>query len=210
MGRFFRAIVGTGASVVLAAGAVLGAGTGAGVGAGAVANANPVGDDVARVLNNSIVTPLVVSQVGRTAAEAALFDPQVPIIVLGARLNSDCSAPAVLDSRVETARALALRHPLNPVIVTGGRTQPGCQAEAEYMRDALVSGGVAKQRITVETNSYSTVGNAAGTAHFASSMTGIARAGVIVSSPTHLPRARDTYSAADSSALWLAVPSAVN
>lgn len=204
MARFFRAIVGTGASVVLAAGAVLGAGT------GAVANANPVGDDVVRVLNNSIVTPLVVSQVGRTAAEAALFDPQVPIIVLGARLNSDCSAPAVLDSRVETARALALRHPLNPIIVTGGHTQPGCQAEAEYMRDALVSGGVSKQRITVETNSYSTVGNAAGTAHFASSTTGVMRAGVIVSSPTHLPRARDTYSAAEGSALWLAVPSAVN
>ncbi|MDO5029873.1 MAG: YdcF family protein [Corynebacterium sp.] len=202
MAQSFRAIGAAGVGVVLAVSAVLGT--------GAVANANPVSAGVTKAFNNSAVTPLVVSPVGRAAAEAALLDPQVPIIVLGARLNPDCSAPAVLKSRVATARSLALRHPLNPIIVSGGRTQPGCQTEAEYMRDALVSMGVSKRRITMETNSDSTVGNAVGTAHFASSTTGIARAGVIVTSPRHTSRARNTYSATDNTALWLAVPSTVN
>ena len=174
------------------------------------ANANPVSAVAVKAFNSSLATPVVVSPVGRAAAETALLDPQVPIIVLGARLNPDCSAPAVLTSRLETARSLALRHPLNPVVVTGGRTRPGCQTEAEYMRDALASMGVWKRRITMETNSDSTVENAAGTAYLAGSGARGVRAAVIVTSPTHTPRARDTYAAADNSALWLAVPSTVN
>lgn len=203
MARSFRAIAMAGAGLILTASAVFGSGV--------VANANPVSAVAVKAFNSSLATPVVVSPVGRAAAETALLDPQVPIIVLGARLNPDCSAPAVLTSRLETARSLALRHPLNPVVVvTGGRTQPGCQTEAEYMRDALASMGVWKRRITMETNSDSTVENAAGTAYLAESGTSGVRAAVIVTSPTHTPRARDTYSAADGSALWLAVPSTVN
>lgn len=202
MARSFRAIAVAGAGLILTVSAVFSS--------GAVANANPVSAVAVKAFNSSLVTPVVVSPVGRAAAETALLDPQVPIIVLGARLNPDCSAPAVLTSRLETARSLALRHPLNPVIVTGGRTQPDCQTEAEYMRDALASMGVWKRRITMETNSDSTVENAAGTAYLAESGTSGVRAAVIVTSPTHTPRARDTYSAADDSALWLAVPSTVN
>ncbi|MDK8849286.1 MULTISPECIES: YdcF family protein [unclassified Corynebacterium] len=202
MARSFRAIAMAGAGLILTASAVFGS--------GAVANANPVSAVAVKAFNSSLATPVVVSPVGRAAAETALLDPQVPIIVLGARLNPDCSAPAVLTSRLETARSLALRHPLNPVVVTGGRTQPGCQTEAEYMRDALASMGVWKRRITMETNSDSTVENAAGTAYLAGSGARGVRAAVIVTSPTHTPRARDTYAAADNSALWLAVPSTVN
>ncbi|ASE56867.1 transporter [Corynebacterium sp. HMSC055G02] len=202
MARSFRAIAMAGAGLILTASAVFGS--------GAVANANPVSAVAVKAFNSSLATPVVVSPVGRAAAETALLDPQVPIIVLGARLNPDCSAPAVLTSRLETARSLALRHPLNPVVVTGGRTRPGCQTEAEYMRDALASMGVWKRRITMETNSDSTVENAAGTAYLAGSGARGVRAAVIVTSPTHTPRARDTYAAADNSALWLAVPSTVN
>ena len=202
MARSFRAIAMAGAGLILTASAVFGS--------GAVANANPVSAVAVKAFNSSLATPVVVSPVGRAAAETALLDPQVPLIVLGARLNPDCSAPAVLTSRLETARSLALRHPLNPVVVTGGRTQPGCQTEAEYMRDALASMGVWKRRITMETNSDSTVENAAGTAYLAGSGARGVRAAVIVTSPTHTPRARDTYAAADNSALWLAVPSTVN
>lgn len=202
MARSFRAIAMAGAGLILTVSAVFGSGV--------VANANPVSAVAVKAFNSSLATPVVVSPVGRAAAETALLDPQVPIIVLGARLNPDCSAPAVLTSRLETARSLALRHPLNPVVVTGGRTQPGCQTEAEYMRDALASMGVWKRRITMETNSDSTVENAAGTAYLAGSGARGVRAAVIVTSPTHTPRARDTYAAADNSALWLAVPSTVN
>lgn len=202
MARSFRAIAMAGAGLILTASAVFGSGV--------VANANPVSAVAVKAFNSSLATPVVVSPVGRAAAETALLDPQVPIIVLGARLNPDCSALAVLTSRLETARSLALRHPLNPVVVTGGRTQPGCQTEAEYMRDALASMGVWKRRITMETNSDSTVENAAGTAYLAGSGARGVRAAVIVTSPTHTPRARDTYAAADNSALWLAVPSTVN
>ncbi|OFR59067.1 transporter [Corynebacterium sp. HMSC065H09] len=202
MARSFRAIAMAGAGLILTASAVFGS--------GAVANANPVSAVAVKAFNSSLATPVVVSPVGRAAAETALLDPQVPIIVLGARLNPDCSAPAVLTSRLETARSLALRHPLNPVVVTGGRTRPGCQTEAEYMRDALASMGVWKRRITMEANSDSTVENAAGTAYLAGSGARGVRAAVIVTSPTHTPRARDTYAAADNSALWLAVPSTVN
>lgn len=205
MARSFRAIAAAGAGVVLSVSAVLGTGAVANV-----ANASPIAASAVKVANNPVTTPLVVSPVGRAAAEIALLDPQVPIIVLGARLNKDCSAPEVLKSRVATAGSLALRHPLNPVVVSGGRTQPGCQTEAEYMRNALVAMGVAAQRITMEDKSYSTVDNAAGTARFASSMTGSSRAGVIVTSQSHAPRARNTFANTDDTSLWLAVPSAVN
>lgn len=148
--------------------------------------------------------------VGRAAADVALLDPRVPIIVLGARLNPDCSAPAVLTDRLATARVLAAVHPANPVIVTGGHTQAGCPSEATHMRDVLAATGVAPGRISVEEGSFSTVGNALETAHYAAPAGNGPRVGVIVTSPSHVPRAVDTYVATDSAALWLAVSSQVD
>lgn len=175
----------------------------------APAQADTLGDQIARYGNSPELTPIKMSPVGGLAADAALLDPSVPIIVLGARLNPDCSAPAVLNSRVATARVLAAKHPLNPVVVTGGATQPGCQTEAEYMRDTLTRSGV-KNRVVVDNTAMSTVGNAAGTAHRAGSVAGVGRAGVVVTSQAHMPRALNTYTAANNSALWLAVPAPVN
>lgn len=172
--------------------------------------ASELGDTIARVGNNPAWTPVKASPIGRLAANAVLLDPRVPIIVLGARLNPDCTAPAVLNSRTDTARALALAHPLNPVVVTGGVTQPGCQAEAEYMRDRLAAGGISPSRIVIDTSAYSTVGNAAGTAHTAGDVAGVGRAGVIVTSGAHAPRAVDTFTAENDTALWLTVTAPVD
>lgn len=165
---------------------------------------------IASIGNDARLTPLKVSPVGTGVAHAALVDPHVPIIVLGARLNGDCGAPGVLDSRLRTALGLALSHPMNPVIVSGGATQPGCPTEAEYMKSWLSKRGVNPSRIAVDNAAMSTVGNAANTAHRAGSLAGITRAGVIVSSPSHLPRALGNFSSANGNALWLAVPSTVD
>ena len=165
---------------------------------------------IASVGNDARLTPLKVSPVGTGAAHAALMDPHVPIIVLGARLNGDCGAPAVLDSRLRVALGLALAHPMNPVVVSGGATQPGCPTEAEYMKGWLSKRGVNPSRIVVDNAAMSTVGNAANNAHRAGSLAGITRAGVIVSSPSHLPRALGNFSSANGNALWLAVPSTVD
>lgn len=163
-------------------------------------------------LNSSTLTPLKTSPLGRAAAHGALLDPNVPIIVLGARLNAgSCSMPAVLVGRVDEAAKLALAHPLNPVIVSGGVTQPGCPSEAAAMKQALVRSGVSAHRITTESTSQSTVGNAAGTSHFAKKLIGIGpRTGVLVTSDAHMPRALDTFAARDNQALWLATTSQVN
>ncbi|WNI12154.1 YdcF family protein [Corynebacterium sp. Z-1] len=159
---------------------------------------------------NDLATGLKASPLGVAAAHAVLFDSRVPIVVLGARLNPDCSAPAVLDDRLATARGVALLHPANPIVVTGGHTQPGCQTEAEYMRDFLVRTLVDPARIHVDTTAYSTVGNAQATADSAGSSGNVMPVGVLVTSPNHIPRAIDTYTNASGNALWLAVPSTVN
>ncbi|MGV0423765.1 YdcF family protein [Corynebacterium sanguinis] len=159
---------------------------------------------------NDLATGLKASPLGVAAAHAVLSDSRVPIVVLGARLNPDCSAPAVLDDRLATARGVALLHPANPIVVTGGHTQPGCQAEAEYMRDFLVRTLVDPARIHVDTTAYSTVGNAQATADSAGSSGNVMPVGVLVTSPNHIPRAIDTYTNASGNALWLAVPSTVN
>ncbi|AWB83915.1 YdcF family protein [Corynebacterium liangguodongii] len=180
----------------------------------AVAPASPAHaggvEDAFNQMSSSIVTGLKMSPLGLAAAHAALLDPHVPIIVLGARLDPGCSAPAVLDDRLATATVLAHLHPANPVVVTGGYTQPGCQAEGEYMRDKLVSSWVNPSRIIVDTTAGSTVGNAQATARYAGSVAGIAQAGVLVTSPNHAPRAMDTFADVEKSALWLVVPSTVN
>lgn len=187
------------------AGAVLALGLSA-----TTAQASEPGDTIARIGNDPALTPAKTSPIGFAAANAALLDPRVPIIVLGARLNPDCTAPAVLDSRTDTALGLALAHPLNRVVVTGGATQPGCQTEADYMKARLVARGVDPARIVTDTSAYSTVGNAAGTAHTAGDAFGVTRAGVIVTSGAHAPRATNTFAATDSTALWLVVPAPVD
>lgn len=45
---------------------------------------------IASIGNDARLAPLKVSPVGTGVAHAALVDPHVPIIVLGARLNVDC------------------------------------------------------------------------------------------------------------------------
>ncbi|EEI17738.1 YdcF family protein [Corynebacterium lipophiloflavum] len=171
----------------------------------APANAQAVGSST-----SSLLTGLKASPLGVAAAHAVLSDPRVPIVVLGARLNPDCSAPAVLNDRLATARGVALLHPANPIVVTGGHTQPGCQAEAEYMRDFLVGTFVDPSRISMDTSAYSTVGNALATADSAGSSANVMPVGVLVTSPNHIPRAIDTYTDVSDNALWLAVPSRVN
>ena len=144
-------------------------------------------------------TGLKVSAVGQAASDVALMDPQTGIIVLGARLNEDCTPPAVLVDRVNKARELSWRHPLNPIIVTGGVTQPGCPSEAQVMKDMLDS--TVANPVHMEDNAQSTVDNA----RYSSPK--VQRAGVIVSSPNHIPRALQTFGGTDDGKVWLAVAS---
>lgn len=163
------------------------------------------------MVNSEMLTPLKMSPVGRAATDAALYsNPDMPIIVLGARLDENCQPYDVLKDRVATARVIALMHPQNPVIVTGGVTQPGCKSEAQAMKEMLVNSGV-NNRIIMDEAADSTYGNAQNTAHYARLIGGTSQnAAVLVTSPNHMPRAIDTYAKNNNSAVWLAAVSTVN
>ena len=113
----------------------------------------------------------------------------VPVVVLGARLNDDCTPPQVLDDRLDAAADLAKAHLLNPVIVTGGETAPDCPTEAQAMDAGLRARGVPNQVIE-ENKAGSTVENVANTADTINSRGGLA---VVVTSTPHNVRALQNF-----------------
>ncbi|MBF4553223.1 YdcF family protein [Corynebacterium suicordis] len=106
-----------------------------------------------------------------------------PIVILGARLNPDCSTPGVLQQRLDRAAAFSRIHPETPVYVTGGRTQPSCPITEAAAMELGLRARLVPNAIYREDAAGSTVQNAA----FVSRMIG--DRAVIVTSQDHLPRA---------------------
>lgn len=137
--------------------------------------------------NRTIADIPVVSPV---AAQAVLLrDARVPVVVLGARLDEDCSRPRVLDDRLDAAAELARTHLLNPVIVSGGSTRTDCPSEAAAMERGLRDRGVVNQ-VLVEDRSDSTVANVENTKSMISDRGGLA---VVVTSSPHNVRALQNF-----------------
>ncbi|MDN6438102.1 YdcF family protein [Corynebacterium nuruki] len=172
-----RRTVAAGAAFAVVAGTLLSVGTAA---------ANP--EDKSIISANRTIADIPV--VSKAASHAVLArDATVPVVVLGARLNDDCSAPQVLDDRLDAAADLARAHLLNPVIVTGGETQPDCPTEAQAMDAGLRARGVPNQVIE-ENKAGSTVENVANTADTINSRGGLA---VVVTSTPHNVRALQNF-----------------
>ena len=86
-------------------------------------------------------------------------DPNVPVVIFGARLNKDCSAPEVMTERLDRAAMFTRIHPRTPLIVTGGATRAGCPPESNAMHTGLLMRGVTNP-IIEEPRARTTVENA--------------------------------------------------
>lgn len=126
--------------------------------------------------------------IGTVASHILSTDSSVPTVVLGARLNPDCSSPDVLTRRVNRTASFLLLHPDNPVVVTGGKTQRGCDSEAQAMELALRNAGVRNQIIR-EDSAGSTKENAQKVAELLPNN----HVMVLVSDASHLPRATQNF-----------------
>lgn len=158
------------------------------VGLAGAPTAGATAQDKAIVSDNRTIADIPV--VSPVAAQAVLLrDARVPIVVLGARLDEDCSRPQVLDDRLDAATELARTHLLNPVIVTGGATRTDCPSEAAAMESGLRDRGVTN-RVLIEDESDSTVANAQNTKAMISDRGGLA---VVVTSSPHNVRALQNF-----------------
>ena len=114
------------------------------------------------------------------------INPASAVVILGFGLMSDGSLREGLIDRMRQGLSVATTYPDMPVVVTGANPRGG-HTEAEAMRDWLVNAGLPPERITTETASVSTVGNAVNTAALlrARDISGA----VLITSPDHLRRA---------------------
>ena len=80
-------------------------------------------------------------------------------VVLGGSLNSNGTLKTQTINRLKVARAALAANPNSAVLVSGGVPKSGV-TEARAMHDWLLANGIADKRITTETKSSSTVGNA--------------------------------------------------
>lgn len=172
-----RRTVAAGAAFAVVVGSVFSAGT-----AGATV------EDKDLISANRTVTDIPV--VSKAASQAVLSrDAGIPVVVLGARLDEDCTPPQVLDDRLDAAAELAEAHLLNPVVVTGGATQPDCPTEAQAMDAGLRARGVPNQVIE-ENKAGSTLENVTNTADTINERGGLA---VVVTSTPHNVRALQNF-----------------
>ncbi len=80
-------------------------------------------------------------------------------VVLGGSLNANGTLKAQTINRLKVARSALAAYPHSGVLVSGGAPRHGV-TEAQAMRAWLLANGIAAGRITTETKSSSTVGNA--------------------------------------------------
>lgn len=92
-------------------------------------------------------------------------DDSLCIVVMGYALASDGSMKKELVGRLETALASAQKYPNAYIVCTGGGTAKNDKTvtEAGQMAKWLIQKGVVKERIIVEDQAMSTVGNALNT-----------------------------------------------
>lgn len=115
-------------------------------------------------------------------------DDSLCIVVLGYALNSDGSMQPELVHRLEAALNSANKYPNAYVAVTGGGTAShAAVTEAEAMADWLIRHGVSRDRLILETKSYSTTYNAVNTYGILVRSYPSVRSIAVVSSDYHIP-----------------------
>lgn len=116
------------------------------------------------------------------------------IVVLGGGVTRDGSPGAATIARARRAARTARSSPDAPLILSGGREAAlgNGPSEAEMMRDELVRMGVDPERLLIEDESRTTVGNAVlVTARY---LRGLAPRSIhLISSPFHLQRATEIF-----------------
>jgi uncharacterized SAM-binding protein YcdF (DUF218 family) len=116
------------------------------------------------------------------------------IVVLGGGVTPDGSAGAATIARARRAVHTARSAPDAPIILSGGReaARPTGPTEAELMRDDLVGAGVDPERLLIEDESRTTVGNAVLVA--ARYLRDLEPRSIhLISSPFHLQRATEVF-----------------
>lgn len=113
------------------------------------------------------------------------------IVVLGYALADDGSMKKELIGRLETALASAQKYPNALIVCTGGGTAQynKTATEAGQMSKWLISNGISKDRIIIEDQSRSTVGNAVNTCKILTQKYPQVTHLALVTSDYHLPRA---------------------
>ena len=112
--------------------------------------------------------------------------PDSVIVILGYGLLDDGGLRPPLTQRLYKGIDVASAYPQMPVLVTGGNPRGG-RTEAAAMRDWLVDHGLSAERIHLEADSMSTVGNALNSAALIRSR-GLGSGAVLVTSSDHLRR----------------------
>lgn len=112
--------------------------------------------------------------------------PDSVIVILGFGLLDDGGLRPILTQRLRKGLDVAAVYPQMPVLVTGGNPRGG-RTEAAAMRDWLVENGLPVERIHLEADSMSTVGNALNSAALIRSR-GLGSGAVLVTSSDHLRR----------------------
>ena len=143
-------------------------------------------------LNTPTVTTDIVdmsaNQLPHAQAHITTATQNVPIVVLGARLQPNCTPPKVLNERLDAAANFARLHPTNTIIVSGGATQAGCPTEAQAMEVGLRA-RLIPNPIVRDDHAFSTVENARNVAALAPGQHQM----VLITSDYHLPRAQANF-----------------
>lgn len=90
--------------------------------------------------------------------QAPTTAPAPYLLVLGSGLRGDHPS-ALLRSRLEQAKVILQRYPEMLVVVSGGRGEDEQISEAQAMRQALLTAGIASERILLEDQSRNTAEN---------------------------------------------------
>ncbi|HUQ16417.1 MAG TPA: YdcF family protein [Candidatus Saccharimonadales bacterium] len=116
------------------------------------------------------------------------------IVVLGGGVTPEGTPGAATIARAKRAALTARASPDAPVILSGGREAAlgSGPTEAEMMRDELIGAGVDPERLLIEDESRTTVGN--GVLVAARYLRGLEPRSIhLISSPFHLQRAAEIF-----------------
>jgi len=116
------------------------------------------------------------------------------IVVLGGGVTRDGGPGAATIARAHRAALTARSSPDAPIILSGGREAAlgDGPSEAEMMRDELLAAGIAPERLLIEDESRTTVGNAVLVA--TRYLRGLEPRSIhLISSPFHLQRATEIF-----------------
>jgi uncharacterized SAM-binding protein YcdF (DUF218 family) len=127
-------------------------------------------------------------------------------VVLGYGLDEQGHLRPELVDRLEAGYIQAVLAPTAPIIVTGGNPRGGV-TEADAMAQWLITHGVPPTRIHVEPRAGNTIQNAADSAAVMHTIG--AHNAVLVTSASHMPRAKADFDAAGVSVIATITPDSV-